>query len=412
MAKHSSTAYGISAVMGLPPEDGLDAVPVLLETVCKLTGMSCANVAKVAAESWMSVATRDMGGFNIPTGVEIPRQTICHDSKEQRRTLYVQDAREDATYANNAAMKELGLRSIITAPIILETGEVFGTLCSYDREPKLIPEPSLDTFSLLAKLLAKQIDDARRVTRMETTLRQEVAAGDLREQFIAILSHDLRNPIAAIMGATQMLHKDEQARARFVPLIDRSARRMLELVNNLTDMTRLRLGSGIEIMRQDVHLAEAMTHLVEEARSANPGRVVEYRLHLPNPIYCDAPRISQLLSNLLGNAVSHGNPAFPIVVEAHVDEINLQITVANGGDPISPEVMGRLFKPYSRGGGGGNKQGLGLGLFIASEIARAHGGVLSVTSTNDQTRFTFNMPLHECGLATAPIDTQMELTES
>jgi sigma-B regulation protein RsbU (phosphoserine phosphatase) len=103
--------------------------------------------------------------------------------------------------------------------------------------------------------------------------------------------------------------------------------------------------------------------------------------------------MSQLVSNLVGNACTHGNPATPVLVEAFMNVGDLEIFVANGGTPIPQSKMQSLFQPFSRDSGGGLSQGLGLGLFISSEIAKSHGGVLTVSSSPSETRFTFRMPV-------------------
>ena len=103
--------------------------------------------------------------------------------------------------------------------------------------------------------------------------------------------------------------------------------------------------------------------------------------------------MAQLFSNLVGNAVKHGTADAPVRVQALTGEGALKLSVANAGDPIPPFTLQRLFRPFTRGTGATNPQGLGLGLYIASEIARAHGGILTVNSTLEETRFTFLMPL-------------------
>ncbi len=111
------------------------------------------------------------------------------------------------------------------------------------------------------------------------------------------------------------------------------------------------------------------------------------------PIACDRPRIAQLLSNLLANALTHGAQGSPITVRASVRDATLELSVANKGAPIPPAVAEHLFEPFYRSSAGSDKQGLGLGLYIASEIARAHGGTLSVNSTSEETRFVLKIPV-------------------
>ncbi len=112
------------------------------------------------------------------------------------------------------------------------------------------------------------------------------------------------------------------------------------------------------------------------------------------PVDCDRVRIGQLLSNLLGNALTHGAKDEPVRVAAQTDADMLRIAVVNGGEPIDAATMQRLFQPFFRGDIRATQVGLGLGLHIASEIAKAHGGILLVDSQIDETRFTFAMPLN------------------
>ena len=133
--------------------------------------------------------------------------------------------------------------------------------------------------------------------------------------------------------------------------------------------------------------------VVDELRIATPDRIIDVKSNLNEPIKCDPGRIAQLGSNLVGNAIKHGDAKSPVRVLAETAEGVFKLSVANAGEPIPPSAIKRLFQPYVRGLGRGNPQGLGLGLYIASEIARAHGGMLSVSSTPEETCFTFRMPL-------------------
>jgi sigma-B regulation protein RsbU (phosphoserine phosphatase) len=114
---------------------------------------------------------------------------------------------------------------------------------------------------------------------------------------------------------------------------------------------------------------------------------------LPNPVNCDPSRFGQMVSNLVANGISHGAPDGPVRIHAATDGAELELWVANGGPPIPPAIRERLFQPFFRGEAQASQKGLGLGLHIASEIAKAHGGAIEVASTPQETRFTFRMPL-------------------
>nr|WP_303626598.1 sensor histidine kinase [Ferruginibacter sp. HRS2-29] len=111
------------------------------------------------------------------------------------------------------------------------------------------------------------------------------------------------------------------------------------------------------------------------------------------PVYCDANRVAQLFSNLLRNAVSYGKPGEPVIVKAITTNDTFTLSVINKGEPIPAEKMAKLFQPFSRSEENKGQQGLGLGLYIAAEIAKAHGGTLTSSSDNKSTKFTLEMPV-------------------
>lgn len=124
-----------------------------------------------------------------------------------------------------------------------------------------------------------------------------------------------------------------------------------------------------------------------------PERVIEHDFRIADPVDCDRSRVGQLVSNLLGNALTHGAPDQPVKVFAATENGIFELWIANAGAPIPEAAMANLFQPFFRGQVRASLQGLGLGLHIASEIAKAHEGTLTVTSTAEETRFTFRMPL-------------------
>ena len=129
-----------------------------------------------------------------------------------------------------------------------------------------------------------------------------------------------------------------------------------------------------------------------ELRVARPDRLIDADIRLAEPVRADAHRIAQLLSNLLSNALDHGAPSRPVRVAGRAMDGQFTLSVANDGDPISPESQRHLFKPFTRASARPHQQGLGLGLYIASQIAAAHGGTMRVTSDAAETVFTFSMP--------------------
>ena len=178
-----------------------------------------------------------------------------------------------------------------------------------------------------------------------------------------------------------------------VAVIRKSVARIAGLIDDVMDFARGQLGSGVPVERTKEPLKPVLEQIVSEARASFPHRMIETEIAFDDPIVCDQSRIGQLLSNLLGNALTYGAPDEPIRVRVGMDGLIFELSVANAGDPIPPAAMERLFQPFTRGAVRASQQGLGLGLFIASEVARAHSGTLKVVSSREETRFTFRMPL-------------------
>ncbi|MCH4544594.1 PAS domain-containing sensor histidine kinase [Rhizobium changzhiense] len=241
---------------------------------------------------------------------------------------------------------------------------------------------------------ARAAADAAGAT-IKSQLDFEQQTAELREQFIAILGHDLRNPLASIAAAARMLRKEEQTdrAVKVLDLMQGSVVRMSGLIDNVLDFARARLGGGIVLDRRAEELEPLLRQVIEELRYSHLDRRIEVSIELDGPINCDSSRVGQLVSNLLGNALTHGTPDEPVRLSAATLDGRLELWIANGGAPISSDAMTRLFQPFFRGEAGTSQRGLGLGLHIASEIARAHGGTITVSSDDKETRFTFVMPL-------------------
>jgi sigma-B regulation protein RsbU (phosphoserine phosphatase) len=231
---------------------------------------------------------------------------------------------------------------------------------------------------------------------LTTRWTAEKESGELREQFIAVLGHDLRNPLAAIDAGVRILLRDlpgERA-MKVLQLIQDSSERMSGIIDNVLDFARGKLGGGLGItLTKRQPLCGTIEQVIAELRAAAPDHAIRADIQGDLLVTADHPRIAQLLSNLLGNAIAHGDPDRPIEIAAYLDDGELRISVANGGPPIPEAAREHLFQPFYRGKVSSKKQGLGLGLFIASEIAKAHGGRIDVVSDASETRFTFVAPI-------------------
>ena len=234
-------------------------------------------------------------------------------------------------------------------------------------------------------------------TRAEAATETEHETSMLREQFIAVLGHDLRNPLAALAAGAHMLSEREALSKRgeiVIKEMSASIARAGALVANLLDFARGRLGGGLTLARDGTRpLTPFLEQVVSEMRAIAPDREILADFSIAEPVDCDPARIAQLASNLLSNAITHGDPHMPIRVEGRIEDDRFILSVSNGGVPIPAAARAQLFQPFFRGAVRRSQQGLGLGLFIVNEIAKAHAGSMKVESTDDQTRFTLSMPL-------------------
>ena len=376
----------------------IDAVPTILEVICRTTGMGFAAVARVTQDRWIACEVRDEIAFGLRPGGELAVETtICHEIHQSGVPVVIDHVAEDAAYRDHHTPAQYGFQSYVSVPIVLKDGSFFGTLCAIDPRPALVNTPqTTGMFKLFAELIGFHLSALDRIAISEARLLDAQKTAELREQFIAVLGHDLRNPLGAIGAGADVLRTTplNPRGIRMVEVIRASVARMSGLIEDVMDFARGRLGSGLTLVRNaDVPLTPVLRHVIVELEAKFPGRKIVVELALQEPVDCDRTRIAQLLSNLVSNAISYGAPAVAIRVTAQTRDGFLELSVANGGDPIPPEAMERLFQPFTRGAVRPTQQGLGLGLFIASEVARAHRGTLGVESTAKETRFTFRMPL-------------------
>ncbi|MBW8126952.1 MULTISPECIES: sensor histidine kinase [Pseudomonas] len=223
-----------------------------------------------------------------------------------------------------------------------------------------------------------------------------------RNVFLGILGHDLRTPLGAILLGADMLRRSEEVGKRgnkVAGQIYTSVQRASQIVGDLLDLTRCQMGPGIPVKRVDIDLAPICERIVEEMRSFHPHAQLKYETTAPALGTFDGARMEQVFSNIIGNAVQHGDARLPITVRLAVSDGSLVFTVHNQGEPIPEDVLPFIFNPMGRFSQRsviehGPAEGLGLGLFIASEIVAAHEGSIEVASTSQWgTEFRVMVPL-------------------
>ena len=377
----------------------IEAVPTILKAITHTTGMRFAAVARVTDSRWTACAVYDGIEFGLQPGGELALEaTFCNEIRQSGKPVVFNQASTDPVFASHPLPARYGFESYISVPIVRGDGSFFGTLCALDPLPAKLDDPHvLQTLELFAQLIATQLDTDDRLVRNDEELSASHDRAKLREQFIAVLGHDLRNPLQAISMAAEMLLLDPlpAAAQRNVRRIQGSVERMSDLVHDLLDFARGRLGGGIPVaLHAHDDLVAELQEVVAENRAAHPGRMIQAQFALDTAVVCDCSRLAQLLDNLLANALAHGAADQPVRVDARCENGAFELSVHNGGPAIATDKLGRLFQPFSRTLSDEPGPGLGLGLFIAAEIAKAHLGTLSVASTEAEgTRFTFRMPV-------------------
>ena len=377
------------------------AVPTILETVAALTSLRFVCVARVTADSWTTCAVLDKlnFGLNVGDGLDVTT-TICEEVRDTRNAVVIDHVAEDERYRDHHTPRMYGFQSYFSIPLFRPDGEYFGTLCGLDPVPNELSTPKVSqTLQLFAQLISTQLESERELAETRTALLDEQASAELREQFIAVLGHDLRTPLSSIVTGDDvlgMLALPPQA-VKVVERIRRSAMRIADMVDDVVDFTRGRMGGGIAIeLKLETNLQAVFEQVIAELRGDYPDREIVVQLSLGGPLLVDAGRMAQLLSNLLKNALVHGDSKRPVRVHVTQEGGALEIIVANDGPAIPAETVSQLFKPFWRGKPVYGQKGLGLGLFIVSEIAQSHHGELDVISTDDATSFIFRMqaPVH------------------
>lgn len=284
------------------------------------------------------------------------------------------------------------MKSYISVPIVLRDDTFFGTLCGIDSVPRTVNTPDVvSTFQLFADLIAAHISDRQDLMASQEALLSEREVAKLREQFIAVLGHDLRNPLASLASGLRMLKRPQADVELLAAEMSSTASRMGSIVENLLDFARARMGTGVvPQIRQDVLLGDLVHDIVHEIHAAT-GNDIEVDIQAPVSIRCDPSQIGRLISNLANNAIIHGAPDHPVRITVSLANDCTLLAIRNHGAPIPAEKLPSLFEPFVRGASP-SANGLGLGLYISAQIAKAHGGSLGVASDPDQTEFTFRLP--------------------
>ncbi len=386
---------------------GSDLVGTILETVMLATDMRFAAVARVTADRWVACRTVDEVDFGLAEGDEIEIQsTFCQSVRETAQKVLFNDVATDDVYGNHPIAAKFGIVSYASIPIRRSDGSFFGTLCAIDTEPRDVKHPrAVAMLEMFADVIGRSLETEERLEAQEQLVAHERELARIQEEFVAVLGHDLRNPVAALEAGLRQLAKEplsDKAR-KMLPLMRSPLRRMSDLIDNIMMHAQARLGGGIRVSATpDAPLTEAITQVVDELRAAYPEHEILLDLSFDQPVSCDVARLAQAVSNLISNAVRHGTSGALIEVRGTIVACEIAIAVANRGEAIPEDSRRRLFQPFQRGPRP-EGEGLGLGLYIASSIAAAHDGRIEIGCKDGTTTFTLSLPI--------PVDDNLTVLE-
>jgi len=375
----------------------ISAVPTILRVVSQVTGLRLALIARVTRESWVACAVLDEMGFGLGVGDQLEvATTLCSEVRDTHEPIVIEHASREPEFCDHPTPRLYGLESYIAVPIFRPNGEYFGNVCALDSRPATLrDDKTLSMMKLFAELVSLQLAAEEESHRDRVALADERATAELREQFIAVLGHDLRNPLSSIlMSAGFLLALPQEPRQQTVlERVQGSGERMSRMIDDIMDFARGRLGGGMTLIVEPVEVDALVAQVVDEVASGRPDRAVRFVPAGVGTAPLDRSRVAQMLSNLVSNAVEHGAHGEPVQVSATAIADRVVLAVANRGEPIAPEVVAHLFEPYVRPERKGPRPGLGLGLYIAAEIARAHGGSIRAESSVEAgTVFTVELP--------------------
>lgn len=364
------------------------SIPVLIERVVEaamqLLGATAGTIGLVEGDElvfrryhlpqgWTDFDVRLRRGEGAPGHVwESAKPYIANDTPADRHVL-------------QSVRRRLGFKRLVFVPVFDRGGTVIGTLGVYDpRVDREFGQADVEAMQLLAHQAAISIENAR--------------LAEMKDEFLSIVSHELKTPVTSIKGFTQILQRRLPAdvtdsSGRYLEVINHQADRLTGLINDLLDLSRIQTGRFV-FERAPVDLGDLVRDVVSEARLVSPGNDVTYTGPDHLMVLGNGDRLHQVLVNLIDNGIAHGPPKGGIHVTLEATSSVAQVYVCDEGPGLPESERERIFAQYYQVRHGGEKQarGLGLGLFISRRIVEEHGGTIWLDDT-DHTSFCFTVPL-------------------
>ncbi len=335
-------------------------------------------------------------GEVFPAGSSRPIERSIFEELGRGRTIYRRDML-DRRHSEEEALVALGLRSRLTAPL-LAGAQAIGLVSFVRREPDAFTAEEVELVSLIGRLAATAIQNIRAYDAERHTVDELRRLSALRADFVSLVSHELRSPMAAVIGSARTLQGrwrelSADQREAFLALIADETTRLANLIGEVLDTSRIEAGT-FSYAFSDVDLGVLVEETVATAAVGQDEVRVNASVRSVPQIRADPERLRQVLANLIDNAVKYSNAGDTVDVEVGSTDANVVVAVRDRGPGIPRDQQGLIFEKFGRARGNGVKPGTGLGLFIARSIAEAHGGTLDVTSAPGRgATFILELPL-------------------
>jgi len=329
----------------------------------------------------MAVAGRGTDRVFPPGSARPVEGSVLEDVLEGR--LVYREAMDPPVYPEEAELLSLGLQSRVLAP--LQVGpRAIGMLGLVRAEPYAFAPAELELVSLLGRLVATAVQNIRAYEAERSTANELRRLSGLRADFVSLVSHELRSPMAAVIGAARTLQGrwrelTPEQRESFLALIGDETSRLARLIDDVLDTSRIEAGT-FSFTFSDVDLGELLRDVAASAELAQDEVQLTTEVGALLRVRGDRERLRQVIQNLVDNAVKYSSAGGRVHISARTNEAHVLIDVVDEGPGIAPEDRDLIFEKFGRSSGGTTKPGSGLGLFIARSIAEAHGGTLGVQS--------------------------------
>jgi signal transduction histidine kinase len=349
------------------------------------------NGARVMATAGLAAGDVHAPGSSIPIVGSILEPVIG-----EGRTVYREDI-SDLRYPEDSAFYKLGVRSRVVAPLQLGVRSI-GALALSRTEPASFRAEEIDLLTLLARLVATAVQNLRTYEAERATVEELRRLSSLRADFVSLVSHELRSPMAAVIGSARTLQQRwrqlrPEQREAFLAVIADETSRLAALVGDVLDTSRIEAGTfGYHF--SDVDLAEVVRDSVAAAELGQDEVRLTSELPTALPgIRGDPERLRQLIDNLISNAIKYSEAGGEVLVDAHADDGHVIVSIRDSGPGIATENHAQIFEKFGRVSGSA-KPGTGLGLFLSRSFAEAHGGSLRVDShLGEGATFTLTLPV-------------------